>query len=200
MIYEFPTRCQICYAPGEKPSERPESFRVAVRPGAAEDAADAEAARRALDRRKKGEHALTSAEVDELLAAKTPLAFYRKRAGWTQAKLAERTGIAQGFLSEIEAGRKSGDVQTLRKIADLLKISLDDLVVPGASDSDVAKFAREVGFVGVGIYPTSGFVHVDARARSYFWVDSSAPGRRNRERGIMGDLSYACGDHVLLPA
>ena len=100
---------------------------------AGEDAADAEAARRALDRRKKGEHTLTSAEVDELLAAKTPLAFYRKRAGLTQATLAERAGIAQGFLSEIEAGRKSGDVQTLRKIADLLKISLDDLVVPEAS-------------------------------------------------------------------
>jgi DNA-binding XRE family transcriptional regulator len=100
---------------------------------AGEDAADAEAARRALDRLKKGEHSLTSAEVDDLLAAKTPLAFYRKRAGWTQARLAERTGIAQGFLSEIEAGRKSGDVQTLRKIADLLKISLDDLVVPEAS-------------------------------------------------------------------
>jgi DNA-binding XRE family transcriptional regulator len=100
---------------------------------AGEDAADAEAARRALDRRKKGEHSLTSAEVDQLLAAKTPLAFYRKRAGLTQATLAERAGIAQGFLSEIEAGRKSGDVQTLRKIADLLKISLDDLVVPEAS-------------------------------------------------------------------
>jgi uncharacterized protein YcbK (DUF882 family) len=64
-----------------------------------------------------------------------------------------------------------------------------DLVVPGASDADVAKFARDLGFVGVGIYPTSGFVHIDARARSYFWVDSSGPGRRNRERGIMGDLA-----------
>jgi DNA-binding XRE family transcriptional regulator len=99
---------------------------------AGEDAADAEAARRALDRRKRGEHSLTSAEMDDLLAAKTPLAFYRKRAGLTQARLAERAGIAQGFLSEIEAGRKSGDVQTLRKLADLLKISLDDLVVPEA--------------------------------------------------------------------
>jgi ribosome-binding protein aMBF1 (putative translation factor) len=102
---------------------------------AGEDAADAEAARRALDRLKKGEHSLTNAEVDDLLAAKTPLAFYRKRAGWTQARLAERTGIAQGFLSEIEAGRKSGDVQTLRRIADLLKISLDDLVVPDSMDA-----------------------------------------------------------------
>ena len=68
-----------------------------------------------------------------MLAAKTPLAFYRKRAGLTQAALAQRAGIAQGFLSEIEAGRKHGDVQTLRKIADVLKISLDDLVIPQAS-------------------------------------------------------------------
>jgi DNA-binding XRE family transcriptional regulator len=98
---------------------------------AGEDAADAETARRALARLKSGkEHTLTSAEVDDLLAAKTPLAFYRKRAGWTQATLAKQAGIAQGFLSEIEAGRKSGDVKTLRKLADLLKISLDDLVVP----------------------------------------------------------------------
>jgi DNA-binding XRE family transcriptional regulator len=101
---------------------------------AGEDAADAHAARRALARLKSGkEHTLTSAEVADLLAAKTPLAFYRKRAGWTQATLAEQAGIAQGFLSEIEAGRKSGDVKTLRKLADLLKISLDDLVVPDRS-------------------------------------------------------------------
>ena len=64
-----------------------------------------------------------------------------------------------------------------------------DLVVPGATDEDVAKFAREVGFVGVGIYPVSGFVHVDVRDRSYFWVDSSGPGRRNRERGVLADVA-----------
>jgi uncharacterized protein YcbK (DUF882 family) len=64
-----------------------------------------------------------------------------------------------------------------------------DLVVPGVSDQDVAKFARELGFVGVGIYPSGGFVHVDVRDRSYFWVDASGPGRRNRERGILGDLA-----------
>jgi len=106
---------------------------------AGEDAADAEAARRALDRRKAGEHTLTSAEVDQLMAAKTPLAFYRKRAGLTQATLAGRAGIAQGFLSEIEAGRKSGDVHTLRRIANLLKISLDDLVVTPEASVDTPR-------------------------------------------------------------
>jgi hypothetical protein len=66
-----------------------------------------------------------------------------------------------------------------------------DLIVPGASDADVATFARELGFVGVGVYPASGFVHVDVRDRSYFWIDSSGPGRRNRERGILADLAKA---------
>jgi uncharacterized protein YcbK (DUF882 family) len=64
-----------------------------------------------------------------------------------------------------------------------------DIVVPGATDADVAKFARELGFVGVGIYPASGFVHVDVRDRSYFWVDASGPGRRNRERWILRDVA-----------
>jgi uncharacterized protein YcbK (DUF882 family) len=64
-----------------------------------------------------------------------------------------------------------------------------DLVVPGASDEEVAKFARELGYVGVGIYPTSGFVHLDVRDRSYFWIDASGPGRRNRERGVLADVA-----------
>jgi uncharacterized protein YcbK (DUF882 family) len=64
-----------------------------------------------------------------------------------------------------------------------------DFVVPGVKDENVAKFAREIGFVGVGIYPTSQFVHVDVRPRSYFWIDYSGPGKRNRERGILPQLA-----------
>lgn len=64
-----------------------------------------------------------------------------------------------------------------------------DLVVPGVSDEEVAKFAREQGFVGVGVYPVSGFVHLDVRERSYFWVDTSGPGKRSRTRGILGDVA-----------
>jgi uncharacterized protein YcbK (DUF882 family) len=67
-----------------------------------------------------------------------------------------------------------------------------DIIVPGVADEEVARFAREVGFVGVGIYPTSQFVHVDVRPRSYFWVDYSGPHMRNRERGILGDLATRC--------
>jgi uncharacterized protein YcbK (DUF882 family) len=82
-----------------------------------------------------------------------------------------------------------------------------DLVIPGATDEDVAKFAREQGFCGVGIYPTSGFVHVDVREHSYFWVDNSGPGKRNRTHGILGDLALksdsravARGEHGAAPS
>ncbi|MBS2017177.1 MAG: YcbK family protein [Deltaproteobacteria bacterium] len=64
-----------------------------------------------------------------------------------------------------------------------------DLVVPGSTDEEVAKFAREQGFAGVGVYPVSGFVHVDVREHSFFWVDSSGPGKRSRLRGILADLA-----------
>ncbi len=64
-----------------------------------------------------------------------------------------------------------------------------NLIVPGVADEEVARFARETGFAGVGVYPTSQFVHLDIRARSHFWVDYSGPRMKNRERGILADLA-----------
>jgi len=66
-----------------------------------------------------------------------------------------------------------------------------DLVVPGTRDDDVARFARSIGFVGVGLYPRSGFVHLDSRPRSYFWVDGSGPGRRGRPVQVLAKVAAA---------
>lgn len=81
-----------------------------------------------------------------------------------------------------------------------------DLVVPGATDEEVAKYARDQGFCGVGVYPVSGFVHLDVRERSFFWVDSSGPGKKNRTRGILADLAarsdqsaLSRGEHPVSP-
>ena len=63
-----------------------------------------------------------------------------------------------------------------------------DIVVPGARDDEVARFARSFGFVGVGLYPRSGFVHLDTRPRSYFWVDSSGPGQKSRSVQVFGKV------------
>jgi DNA-binding XRE family transcriptional regulator len=89
-----------------------------------ENARDARMAAAAIAR---DEETLTSEEVDELLAAKTPMAFWRKKRGLSQATLAKTVGVAQGFISEIESGRKIGDVRTLGAIARALSVTLDDL-------------------------------------------------------------------------
>ena len=60
--------------------------------------------------------------------SRTPLAFWRKKRGLTQTELARAVEIAQGFLSEIESGLKTGDVTVLQRIAIALEISLLDLV------------------------------------------------------------------------
>jgi uncharacterized protein YcbK (DUF882 family) len=60
-----------------------------------------------------------------------------------------------------------------------------DMSLPGISDARLAAWLRPRGFVGVGIYPTSGFVHLDVRGRSYFWRDLSGPSERSRERPML---------------
>jgi len=64
-----------------------------------------------------------------------------------------------------------------------------DFVLPGIADVRLAAWLRLQGFVGVGIYPTSGFVHLDVRARSYYWRDVSGPRERNHERPILRALA-----------
>lgn len=63
-----------------------------------------------------------------------------------------------------------------------------DMVLPGIPDRRLASWARKQGFVGVGLYTVSGFVHVDVRSRSYFWVDSTRPGQAPRSRPILREL------------
>jgi ribosome-binding protein aMBF1 (putative translation factor) len=106
-----------------------------------EDASDARLARRAIAR---NEETLTDPELDELLSARSALAFWRKRRNLTQAELAKRANIAQGFISEIESGRKKGDVTVLKRIAAVLQISLLDLVPdpPAVSRTQAAASKR----------------------------------------------------------
>jgi len=61
-----------------------------------------------------------------------------------------------------------------------------DIMVPGVRLPTLAKIARRYGHVGVGYYPTSGFIHLDVReGPSYFWADRSGPGIPGCPRQIM---------------
>lgn len=70
---------------------------------------------------------ISDAELGELLDAPTPLRFWRRRRGLTQAELAAAAGTAQSHISAIEKGDVGPSFETMRRIADTLKISLDDL-------------------------------------------------------------------------
>jgi len=64
-----------------------------------------------------------------------------------------------------------------------------DFVLPGVTNEQLADYVRTYGFVGVGIYPKSGFVHLDVRDTSYFWVDDSLPDERSRGVPILANLA-----------
>jgi len=53
----------------------------------------------------------------------------RKKAGWSQQKLAEKAGLSYNVITKIEQGiAKRPSIQTMVKLADALGISLDELV------------------------------------------------------------------------
>jgi DNA-binding XRE family transcriptional regulator len=71
--------------------------------------------------------ALTLEETRALLAAPTPLAFWRARRGMTQAKLAKAAGTTQPHIADLEAGKHGGSLDVMARIARALKVSIDSL-------------------------------------------------------------------------
>ena len=53
----------------------------------------------------------------------------RKKAGWSQQKLAEKASLSYNVITKIEQGAaKKPTIQTMIKIADAFGVSLDELV------------------------------------------------------------------------
>jgi DNA-binding XRE family transcriptional regulator len=72
--------------------------------------------------------ALTLDEVQALLAAPTPLAFWRTKRGMTQAALAKAAGTTQPHIADLESGKHGGSLEVMARLAKVLKIKVDDLV------------------------------------------------------------------------
>lgn len=94
-----------------------------------EDILDAADHARALVEHRAGrDPGLTSQEMRDLLAAPTPLAFWRRKKGVSQAMLATSAGIAQNYLSGLETGKRQGSPAQWLKIARSLGIPLEELI------------------------------------------------------------------------
>jgi hypothetical protein len=57
-----------------------------------------------------------------------------------------------------------------------------DLRLVGVSAEELDAFAATLPETGVGLYPASGFVHLDVRARRAHWLDLSGPGEPSVDR------------------
>jgi DNA-binding XRE family transcriptional regulator len=71
---------------------------------------------------------LTREEVERLLSGENRAKMWRQKIGLTQRQLAAHAGISQPMLAEIETGTKTGSPETLKRIAQQLKISVDALL------------------------------------------------------------------------
>lgn len=96
---------------------------------ATEELEDALAAERSLARIAAGKLELSpNSEADDFLDAPTPLAFWWRKRGLTPAALAEKVGVTEEELAEIEGGREQGQVGVLRDMAAALRVTLDELL------------------------------------------------------------------------
>ncbi len=66
--------------------------------------------------------------VRRLIAGENKVKVWRSHRGLSGRDLAAAAGVSAPFISEIESGKKDGSVSVMKKIADVLKVDLDDLV------------------------------------------------------------------------
>lgn len=62
------------------------------------------------------------------LCEENPLRVWREYRGFTGRKLAEAVGISSAYLSDIENGKKDGSIAVLKRIAEVLRVDIDDIV------------------------------------------------------------------------
>lgn len=97
--------------------------------GAAEDLADLRAYDRAMAALAAGYDEHVPADfARRLIDGESPLRVYRDLRRLTQNQLAEKSGVNRVQIADIEAGRKTGSVETVKKLADALDIMIDDLI------------------------------------------------------------------------
>ena len=99
------------------------------------------------------------------------LQIFRKQMDMTQEALAEQVGVARQTVVKWESGESAPDLETAGRIAEALKVTLDDLVntADGEVTGDKALKGKHLfGLVTVG---DKGQIVIPARARKVFRLE-----------------------------
>jgi DNA-binding XRE family transcriptional regulator len=95
---------------------------------AVEDAADVRGYDAAKRRLAEGRDESIPAEfVDRILNGENKIRVWREYRGLTIKALAETSGLAAAYLSQIETGKREGTIETFKKIAAALRVDIDDI-------------------------------------------------------------------------
>lgn len=125
---EMPNRQIIVTPGGERMVVLPETDYVAL-VERLEDAEDIASAAAVLERIARGEEEWVPAHVVErLIDGENPITVWREHRGLTISALAEKAGLSQSYLSQIEAGKREGRVGVLVNLARALSVDLEDLL------------------------------------------------------------------------
>src|SRR2546423_15227813 len=104
---------------------------------ASEDVGTARIVRRARGALAAGrEIVLPKAVVDRLASGENPIRVLRESRDMTQSELVASVGITQGYLSDLEAGKRKGPVALHQKIARALGVPINLLLAATVSDED----------------------------------------------------------------
>lgn len=110
-----------------------------------EDIGTARLVRKAKQAIAAGQEAvLPKAVVDRLAAGKNPIRVLREWRDMTQMELVAAIGITQGYLSDLETGKRKGPLELHQKIARALGLPLDLLapIAVSAEEADPKRFAK----------------------------------------------------------
>ena len=103
---------------------------------AMEDAGTARLVARAKKEIAGGMPLLPKEVVDRLANGENPIRVLREFRGWKQVDLVRAVGIVQGYLSDLETGKRKGPLELHRKIATFLEVPLDLLAPIAVSEED----------------------------------------------------------------
>jgi DNA-binding XRE family transcriptional regulator len=114
-----------------------------------EDVGTARLVTRAKKNIDAGEPLLPKEVIDRVMNGANPVRTLREFRRLTQQELAVAAGIGQGYLSDLENGKRKGGLSLHKKIARELNVPLDLLAAISISDeeADPARYAKIKGNV-----------------------------------------------------